>query len=66
MTSPPPLDLPLPSPNFTGTSDVAIIQTTPLYAIDFHDVEYQTFAVIQRLLQVSYIHKDFLKRVLAE
>ena len=28
-----PLDLPLPSPNFTGTSDIAIIQTTPIYAI---------------------------------
>ena len=29
-------------------------------------VTYQTGAVIQRLLQVSYIHRDFVKRVLAE
>ena len=33
---------------------------------EMHDVEYQTGAVIQRLLQVSYIHRDFLKRVLTE
>ena len=28
-----------------------------------HSVEYQTGALIQKPLQVSYIHRDLLKRV---
>ena len=47
--------------NFMG-SDAATIQTTTLYAIDFTWCEYQTGAVIQKLLQVSYIHRDSFKK----
>ena len=57
--SPPPsLRLPLPSPNFIWTSDVAIILQAYYMPQISHIVEYQTGAVIQMLLQVSYIHRD--------